>query len=47
VRRRNDDEPDSPPGQEPPAPVEDPPAQPEPPAPVREPGPTPPKRMRM
>lgn len=43
------DEPDppQPPGQQPPAPVEEPPDSPQsdPPAPVREPGPTPPTRM--
>ena len=45
------DEPDppEPPGQQPPAPVEEPPRSPQsdPPAPVREPGPTPPKRMQV
>lgn len=46
VRQDDDPDPIHPPGQQPPAPVEEPP-EPEPAAPVREPGPTPPKRMQL
>ncbi|HLX76862.1 MAG TPA: hypothetical protein VKR26_19080 [Terriglobales bacterium] len=48
-QRKDDPDPPQPPGQQPPAPVEEPPDSPQsnPPAPVREPGPAPPKRMQV